>query len=253
MFEIMASSYFFGLVLCLIVVMLASSVAWLVSGMIVCLIEEQERKSIMKDEKVLVVKQSYIESIGLAEGYVVDSEDVSVDTILRRLFMRGDLEYMDRIEAEEDNDYRQIITFLTLRCENVYVGHWRSVGGVEQRLAGKYTIGFGGHLNPIDGPPQLFSSYYSGALRELHEETGRHLTIDRDTVTGIINDRRDSVGRVHLGIVHVMEISKDAVDFLIGESELNVEPMTKFNLAMNWTKMNRWSHLILESEGVNRE
>jgi predicted NUDIX family phosphoesterase len=78
-------------------------------------------------------------------------------------------------------------------------------------------VGIGGHIASTDGEHGDDASYEAGMRRELEEEVaiGGPFT---SRCVGLINDDSTSVGSVHLGIVHILELERPAVSSR--ESEL---------------------------------
>jgi predicted NUDIX family phosphoesterase len=84
--------------------------------------------------------------------------------------------------------------------------HYTRAGGGEARLRARRSVGLGGHINPIDAGGDM---YRAGMLRELTEEAEVGPYTER--CVGIINDDRTPVGRVHVGIVHVLDLTTPQV------------------------------------------
>jgi predicted NUDIX family phosphoesterase len=73
-------------------------------------------------------------------------------------------------------------------------------------------VGIGGHINPVDAAQDALGEtmYYNGVEREIAEELrlgGTHT----QRVIGLINDDATEVGSVHLGVVHLFDLSADDV------------------------------------------
>jgi predicted NUDIX family phosphoesterase len=73
-------------------------------------------------------------------------------------------------------------------------------------------MGIGGHINPVDTREDHLgqATYMAGVTREIEEE----LTLKGDhphRVVALLNDDSNPVGQVHLGIVHLFELSSDEV------------------------------------------
>lgn len=113
--------------------------------------------------------------------------------------------YADREHMEVMPDYKQIIPcFMLYDIEKkCFLLYQRKAKHTETRLAQKWTPVFGGHVDPGEATPIV----YSGLKREAMEETG----IDIDTVNsqfrGYIYDDKDEVGRVHLGMFWYVFVS----------------------------------------------
>lgn len=104
--------------------------------------------------------------------------------------------------------------------------YYRVPGAGEQRLDGKSSIGYGGHPEYVDftyldnGDLDLKMTVLAGILRELEEElrfvdtrTGEEVSVHLLAVygetlqfRGFIYDTTNQVGRVHLAVVHYLEL-----------------------------------------------
>jgi predicted NUDIX family phosphoesterase len=84
----------------------------------------------------------------------------------------------------------------------------RSSRGGEARLHHKLSVGVGGHINPEGVPPADLVE--AGLLRELQEELIFDTPFHYRPV-GLINDDQTAVGRVHMGIVYLVEVERESV------------------------------------------
>jgi predicted NUDIX family phosphoesterase len=115
-----------------------------------------------------------------------------------------------RATAETDETMLQVIPYITLVADNgqIFTYH-RSKKSGEQRLVGKKAIGVGGHVE-YDGEGDPMAVYFAQASKELKEEVGVDLdyeiTLNAETVRGFIFNADDAVGRVHIGVWHVLQI-----------------------------------------------
>jgi predicted NUDIX family phosphoesterase len=154
-------------------------------------------------EQVLVVPAAVLHEAGLFQGFCD-----RVEHYLPRLLEGKQLRYMARDEAELDESFKQLIPYVVLRHAG-RVFHYTRGGGGEKRLHAKRSIGIGGHIALEDGGPAP-DAYRAGMRRELAEEV--ELVGDwTERCIGLINDDRTPVGRVHLGVVHVLELSSSEV------------------------------------------
>jgi predicted NUDIX family phosphoesterase len=85
----------------------------------------------------------------------------------------------------------------------------RSKGQSEARLHGLWSIGLGGHIEPEDQAPMARGAeFFAAALRrELDEEL--HLRVPpacQPRLVGLLNDDGTEVGRVHAGLVYVLDV-----------------------------------------------
>ncbi|PNX50164.1 MAG: hypothetical protein BV456_07565 [Thermoplasmata archaeon M8B2D] len=111
--------------------------------------------------------------------------------------------FMRRDIAETDNKYKQLIPYVVFRCGCEYFVYKRGEESGEKRLVGNYSLGIGGHINPIDGFG--YGAYLRAVKREIFEEIIIN-DWDLKEPIAIINDDSTPVGEVHVGIVHLCTI-----------------------------------------------
>lgn len=152
--------------------------------------------------------------------------------------------FRPRDHVEDDPSLKQIIPYLIVRFEDRLFLFQRSAAGGEARLHGLFSIGVGGHINRSDvaGARDLVAA---GLRRELEEE----LVIGgawRARLVGVLNDDSNAVGRVHFGLVHVVEV--DSPDVAVRESEALSGRLAALEdvLAVR-DRMETWSRLILDA------
>jgi len=122
-------------------------------------------------------------------------------------------------ELERDESLRQVIPYTLLyRDDGAWLWYQRPAKNGEARLAGRRSVGWAGHVNTGDLPARAApdpggargASYAvrAAVARELSEEAGFW---PRDygppEMVGLLDDRRDAVGRVHVGLVHVARVA----------------------------------------------
>ena len=154
-------------------------------------------------ERVLVIPTKRLHEAGLFHGFTD-----RVGDYIPRLLDPAHLAYMPRDEAETDPSFKQLIPYLVV-CHAGRVFHYQRRGGGEKRLHARRSIGLGGHICSDDGIPSA-DAYEVGMRRELQEEASL-VGETRQRCIGLINDDRTPVGQVHLGIVHLIEVTSDQV------------------------------------------
>lgn len=83
-----------------------------------------------------------------------------------------DFAFLPRKFAEKNGELRQIITYMAVMNHKAELLIYKRKGG-EDRLHGQYSIGVGGHINPIDADElDIKSMVNAGLKRELREELG---------------------------------------------------------------------------------
>jgi|DewCreStandDraft_2_1066082.scaffolds.fasta_scaffold00169_4 predicted NUDIX family phosphoesterase len=151
------------------------------------------------------------------------------------VFRRRDL-------VEDDPSWKQIIPYLVVRRKHEIFLFRRLDQGEEARLAGRYSIGVGGHINRSDVEGAQ-DPIVAGLRRELCEE----LSIEgpwRAALLGVLNDDTEPVGQVHFGLVYLVDVGRSRVsvrevDRLEGDF-VPVDELGKYREGME-----SWSRLIL--------
>ena len=147
----------------------------------------------MSKEKVLVIDAVAVENANLLEGF---TQTQNPDALLL-----ATAKFVDRDAAETDESLRQIIPYVLLRNDDSVACYQRSKKTPEGRLAGKHSIGFGGHINPIDGTPHDTLELIDICMeREVAEEV-RDTRCVTTNFLGFIRVDDNAVGKVHLGYV----------------------------------------------------
>jgi len=160
-------------------------------------------------EDILVFKTSILDSLGKFQG-ILTGEDC--DLYVSEILDPKNLEWIPRNIAEQDENYKQIIPYCVITCANRTFSYSRTKKGNESRLHSMKSIGVGGHIERTKDKSTEESYEYS-MWRELEEEIGLNKSyVKSNKIIGIINDDSDSVGRVHLGIVHHIKVN--STDFI---------------------------------------
>src|SRR5262249_32770278 len=121
--------------------------------------------------------------------------------------------YRPRGEMEQDPSFKQLIPYVIFRYTNPagrtsVFEYTRGKGQGEKRLHSKRSIGIGGHISSDDAVEQ--NPHAERMRRELAEE----VIIDTpytEQCVGLINDDETEVGKVHLGVVHLVDVQRPAV------------------------------------------
>jgi predicted NUDIX family phosphoesterase len=181
-----------------------------------------------KDNEVLCVTAETLARRGVSGGFtafrtpVVTTVDTSgvpfhwhLPSDVRAQILMDASYYIPRAAAETDEGYRQVIPYcLVYTFGGVRPLAYRRRGGGEPRLDGDRSIGWGGHVGRRDADGHAGLCGIATALvRELDEELGIGPPDYANAIywTGLIDDRSNPVGRVHLGIVARVALTPDAV------------------------------------------
>ncbi|HEY2122304.1 MAG TPA: hypothetical protein VGH07_01800 [Chthoniobacterales bacterium] len=195
----------------------------------------------MKEEMVLVVRRSLLDSLGIFQGL-----QFNVDHYLAPMLSRENNFFAPRSSAETDPSLKQIIPYAILVSGGKVLRYRRGKKSGEQRLVAKGSIGIGGHMNDHD--EGLFAldkeAYLTGVQREIDEE----LIVKRplsNRVVALINDDSNEVGQVHLGVVHVLDLATPSVEKR--ESMiLGIEFLTPDQLRAERETLETWSQILVD-------
>jgi predicted NUDIX family phosphoesterase len=161
--------------------------------------------------------------------------------------------FVNRSHAENDPDFKQIIPYILIfKGEDIFVFK-RLKGGGEKRLHNLFSIGVGGHINPVEIENGLRKIIHKGALRELSEEVNLTSIQNEFKYYCLLNDDTNSVGKVHLGVVMGLELEENEnlkineIDSLSGEF-VNLKDLFNRNRQDNFET---WSEIIINSGVIN--
>jgi len=164
-----------------------------------------------KGEQILVVTRDRFDTLGDFQGINTD-----VDHYLPTLLDPKNNFFMDRGAAEDDPSHKQLIPYCIFRVKDEsgtrYLHYTRGKSGGESRLHAQVSIGIGGHINPVDQREDHLGmeTYMAGVEREIDEELnigGGHT----NKIVALLNDDSNDVGKVHLGVVHMIDLENDDV------------------------------------------
>ncbi len=150
---------------------------------------------------ILVIARTHLFP-GLSPQGFLPGDAVDVDALGPHLF------FAERDYMEQCSHYKQIIPYLVLTRgtgdDARVLCYQRRAKHTEQRLGGLWSVGFGGHIEPIDRDAPEVAEHglmKASALRELSEETGMTVGADALVAAGFINSDREDVSSVHFGAV----------------------------------------------------
>ncbi len=194
-------------------------------------------------ERVLVVPTELFHGLGHFQGFSPD-----VERYLPTLFDPAHTSYRPRGEVEEDPSYKQLIPYVIFAHRSPggveLFQYLRGKGQGEGRLHSKRSIGVGGHISSEDASAAGLA-YHEGMRRELEEEVVVE-TPQSERCVGLINDDESEVGRVHLGVVHLVEVERPAVrgrerDLL----EAGFRPLAEIRAGRD--RLESWSQICLDA------
>jgi len=150
--------------------------------------------------------------------------------------------WLDRKDAEQDPAHKQLIPYVVVRdADRVFLMERTNAGG-DPRLHRRATIGVGGHLNPVDDGPDPLAS---GLQREWREELEADWEPEFAPI-GFLNDDRNPVGAVHLGVVFEVQAGGRRIDVRERE-KLSGRMASLGEVREAWDRLETWSQLVAEA------
>lgn len=197
------------------------------------------------------LKQQLINKYGNEQVYVVPYDSVSNvpdkfsksdDNLeaLKKYDLMG--KYIFRYDAEYNPAFQQLIPYVlvTNTTGTKYYVSKRIAG--DQRLVKNYSIGFGGHIDVVDGSNNII---LKGLERELHEELDIEILRDSLEFFGYVRDLSSETSE-HLGFVFTVK-AKSMKAVSIREKENLVGTwMTLDELVDNYFLFENWSKYIID-------
>ena len=196
-------------------------------------------------ENVLVVPTELFRELGYFQGF-----SPHVQRYLQPLLESPSVSYRPRNEMEDDPTFKQLIPYVVFRHapavgEAAYFQYTRGTGQGERRLHAKMSLGVGGHISSSDAACGGGSAYREGMQRELAEEVAIGAEY-RQRCVGLINDDETAVGRVHLGVVHLVDVEEPLVR--ANEEEIidaGFRSMTDIRGQLD--KFESWSQIVIQA------
>jgi len=194
-------------------------------------------------EQILVIPTAVFHECGYFQGFSGDTA-----RYLHRILDPQVTDYLPRDEMEQDPTFKQLIPYCIFRhtSEDGSVSvfqYKRGKGSGEARLHAKSSVGIGGHISSVDADDD--SPYDKGMQRELEEEVTIKCPFDQHCV-GLINDDQNEVGKVHLGVVHIFDVSTQ--DVTANEVEIEGAGFEPLETVMGrLDQFETWSQICLEA------
>ncbi|MCY8228748.1 hypothetical protein MOC30_14255 [Bacillus spizizenii] len=222
-----------------------------------------------EDELVLVVPRDKLFDNEKLTFQGSTSDSNIVDTIMEninshyRSMRRGGVDDTNDSffgNAELNFDYKQPIPYIVIRREGLYFVTERLSKGGEMRLHGKLAMGVGGHMNPPNAtyihelawkPWQPRFSFERLLEINTRREMKEELSINREGLEikpiGLINDDSDTVGRVHLGILGIIDLDPLATVEVIEMDQLAGHWMTLDMLKeKEYDRLENWGKIVVD-------
>jgi predicted NUDIX family phosphoesterase len=193
------------------------------------------------EEQILVIKREHFDQLGSFQGLCSE-----VDRYLKSFLLKENNFFVPRSSAEEDPSLKQLIPYAIFRHGGKILHYTRGAKSGEKRLVAKGSVGIGGHINDTDESLFSFdeSTYHRAVRREIREELQLEGGFTERAVA-LINDDSTEVGRVHLGIVHIVDL--ESPDVRAGEKAIaELGFATRGELLARRETLETWSQIALE-------
>ena len=205
-------------------------------------------------EKVLVIPRSEFDKREAFQGFRALHDRPDLGEYLTHNPAEPNLcRFMAREMAEADPRFKQIISQVVLMCGTSVLVYGRGKSGGETRLHGKLSLAVGGHVDESDDPHEPFFAYANSVLRELKEEVGMAVdhNVIQKTIIGLVNDDTSAVGKVHLGVVHVIALNEHQAGELLKNCEHTMTnpqwlPLTELGDPESQARLEDWSRHIAQ-------
>jgi predicted NUDIX family phosphoesterase len=145
--------------------------------------------------------------------------------------------YRPRASAETDPTWRQIIPYAVVLKDHKVLLVERLKAGTEARLHHLYSLGIGGHINPVDHV-NARDIIEGGLIRELREEL--ELGAFTAEAVALIHRADNEVSMVHTGVLYkvqvVGEVKIRETHKLAGEFMSWAEVREKYERLEGWSQ-----------------
>lgn len=171
---------------------------------------------------------------------------IEVDGVVLKRFVQEGL-FRKRSELEEDSSYNQIIPYAIISNKESYCLFKRTTQQTEKRLHNKFSLGVGGHMNPINSNEPKEDYLIYELKRELFEEVKllNGCLVDYIDFIGFINDDTIPVGTVHIGLLYNIHLSNK--DIIVNEMDkMTAQWVDKRELAKFYEGMETWTRIIFD-------
>ncbi|MEX0849045.1 MAG: hypothetical protein WD055_02355 [Candidatus Dependentiae bacterium] len=149
-------------------------------------------------------------------------------------------QFLPRSLMEQDQTYKQIIPYLVFNYADRFFLMQRQSAASEQRLKNKFSLGIGGHMREED---MQSDSVFNWAFREFHEEVHYTGCTAFETI-GILNDDSNDVGKVHLGLV--LLVQGESPNITIKSELKSGQMLTLDEMKPYYDRMETWTQMVYD-------
>lgn len=198
-------------------------------------------------ETILAFKSDIVDKIIPYEGFC----QLNIEAIRP---LEDHIWFGPRDFLETTNEYRQLVGYSIIVYNGKILTYDRSYAAKEHRLKNYKSLGFGGHVDILDGQfGDIYSIMLSCYGRELKEELNLNIydqgAINNSGIVGIIKSNAGEVEKCHLGTVCIFEVFEDIREGINKEEGLiNPTWMTPIELSNNIDKFESWSQILIDTD-----
>jgi len=198
------------------------------------LLQEQPISHHLNEEILVVPRAALFTTISAWHGI----EQSMLENFMN--IIQANATYMPRAHAENDIKYKQIIPYVLFTYNQKLFVMQRKTSASEQRLAGKFSLGIGGHIRQEDINNNDILSW---ARREFQEEVTYQGTLKTHPI-GVLNDDTSDVGKVHLGLILLVTGTTDQI--AIKDEHKNGTLLTLEECQKLYDNMENWSKICFD-------
>ncbi|MFH1228104.1 MAG: DNA mismatch repair protein MutT [Planctomycetota bacterium] len=194
----------------------------------------------MMEQVLIVDRDKLLGGKALPHGL----KKTGLKALVARIYKFG--RFVNRPYAENNPDLKQIIPYMLMQYQDRFFLLHRWATQTEKRLHNKYSLGVGGHINPVKGMRSIRGIIEKGLERELHEELSVKCPYKYKLVA-YLNDDSNSVGQVHLGLIYIVTV-KDGAKVKVAETELMAGRFaSRQEIAPQYNLMETWSQILYDN------
>lgn len=197
-------------------------------------LQNQSPQNTLYDENILVIARSELFA-KIPAWHGINSDITQYQDLITQHGC-----FMPRCHAETNPMYKQIIPYMLFIHDKKLFVMQRKSSASEQRLASKFSIGIGGHIRHEDIANKDIINW---ANREFEEEVTYHGS-KKINIVGILNDDSSDVGKVHVGIIMVVQADSDKIS--INDEHKSGILMTLNECIALQAQMESWSKICLD-------
>jgi len=187
-----------------------------------------------QEERVMVVSRNDMFSAGGWHGLKTNDVKKYIELISRKH------KFLARSRAENDPSWQQIIPYLIFETDGKYFVMQRKADHTDKRLANKFSLGIGGHINKSDIGTKSIMDWSEREFNEEVDYDGKYKT----EFLGLINDDSNEVGLVHVGLVIRISGNSNNISVKDEHKQGRLEALSK--VGEHYKHMETWSQIVYD-------